>query len=105
MAKVTTLDFDGSALLNAMSELNLYLDRLPDTFRQLMGQIILNRGKLSPKIISSETSVTSVDGTVLIIFKPSNLFLELLSACRTGNLDNLIVQCNLQQKTSKKGIL
>jgi len=104
MSKVTTLDFDGSALLNAMSELNLYLDRLPDTFRHLVGQILVKRNKLSPKILSVETSVTSSDGTVFIIFKPSDLFLELLSACRTGNLDNLIIKCNLQQKTSKKGI-
>lgn len=96
------IDVNIQQLRDALSELELYVDGLATDTRERLVQFLFPGGEFSLKFICNETSTASDMRTPVVFFKPSDLFFDLLSACRTGNLDDFLIKVDCSQSASTK---
>lgn len=97
---------DANDLEKVISELNLYFRDFGKFYSRLQKLLldIKNVPSKSSKLICVQSSTTSRT-TVTVTLKPTQLFLDILSACRTGKFNNVFVNADLHKKHSKtKGL-
>jgi hypothetical protein len=91
------LNADATPLLAALDELRSLLERLPapleldgDRLSPELCQLLVD-GALDPAKLVGIDSNPATDGTrdMLVAFQPSELFLQLLAALRTRNVDDV----------------
>jgi hypothetical protein len=97
-----TLDFDAKPLIEAISELKFYIDGLSSNISDLLVHFIFDGDNFSSDLICNETRPAPDMRTQIVFFKPSNLFLDLLSACRAGNLNDFLIKTDRHLKASIK---
>lgn len=89
-------------LLQAMSEFNLYLRNFGKFYSRLQ-KLLLDIEKVpskSNKLICVESSTTGRT-TAIVTLKPTQLLLDILSAFRTGQFNNVFVNADLHKNTTK----
>jgi hypothetical protein len=101
MAQTTvTMKCNADKLIEAMSELKLYVDGLSTDRRQRLVQFLFDGDNFTSKFISTEARPAPDLWTQVVFFEPSDLFLDLLAALRTGDLDNFFVKIECHDLTS-----
>lgn len=93
------IEFNATRLLAALSELELYIDSLSADFRERLIQFLLDGNNFRPGIMRHETR--AADGTQIVFLEPGQRLLDLLAACRTGNLKDILIKADCHPKTSK----
>jgi len=90
----------------ALSELKFYLDsfrQFSNSIREFFLDIEKHPSKISKLIRVESAPATNSRTTTIVTFKPTDLFLDILTACRTGKFDNVFIESNHRPKTSTKG--
>jgi hypothetical protein len=82
------INCDTSEIQPILSELNLYIGKLPLEIREFL----LGLFDSPAKIFRLENGPAAVGAGLTVLLKPTDLLLDLLSACRTGNFENLVVK-------------
>lgn len=83
-----TIDIDYSEFQATMSELYLYVPNLPPQICDRLFGLFDSPAKL----FRFENGPAAVRAGVTFLLKPTDLLLDLLSACRTGDFKNLIIE-------------
>lgn len=94
---------DASDLIQTLSELNLYLRNFGKFYSGLQN-LLLDIDKFpskSSKLVRVESSPAGRTA-VLVTLKPTDLLLNILSACRTGQFNDVFVNAKSHKTTSSK---
>jgi len=83
-----TIHCDTNEIDAVLSELNLYIPKVPLKVRNLLLRLVDSPSEL----IRFEHSPAPVGAGLTVFLKPTDRLLDLLTACRTGNFENLIVK-------------
>lgn len=86
MSLTYTVGGNAKAFDKATNELRSYFKSIPD-----LRKVFFNMFKDFDNLIEFKSGST-VGTHMTVFFKPSKLFLNFLSACRTGNLNNLFIK-------------
>lgn len=86
MSLTYTVDGNTTEFDKATNELRSYFKSIPS-----LRKVFFNMFKNFDKLIEFKSGPT-VGTRMTVFFKPSKLFLNFLSACRAGNLDNLFIK-------------
>ncbi len=92
-------------LMPALLELDLYLDsfrQFSHGLRKLFLDIEKHPSKISKLIRIESAPATNSRTTTIVTLKPTDFFLDILTACRTGKFDNIFIKRNHPKTSNKK---
>lgn len=96
---------DTRYIIPAISELKFHLNGLGQ-FIEYIRKFFLHAEKRSSelgKLVQIETKTAIGKRTVtVVLFKPSQLLLDILSACRTGKFNDFIIKNTLHKQSPKR---